>query len=132
MSGLIYIHIKPSDLQTMWHNLTLNVPITTKVVCFCCLLKYFRSLFDKQCRPRSDCSCRTILIWVHIVYPYTYISQGSTVARGRVLDSRRVAGLSPIGVTVLCPFARHIYPCLVLVQPKKTRPNLTEKLLTGT
>ena len=26
---------------------------------------------------------------------------------------------------------RHIYPSLVLVQPRKTRPCLTEKLLTG-
>ena len=25
----------------------------------------------------------------------------------------------------------YIYPCLVLVQPRKTRPNITEKLLTG-
>ena len=37
------------------------------------------------------------------------------------------AGLSPIGVTVLCPWARHIYPSLVLYQPRKTRPNITEK-----
>ena len=42
------------------------------VVCFCHLLKYFRSLFDKQCRPRSDWSC---LIRVHNVCPYTYICQ---------------------------------------------------------
>ena len=43
------------------------VPITTKVVCFCRLLNCFRSLFDKQCMPRSDCSCRSSLIWVHTV-----------------------------------------------------------------
>ena len=29
------------------------------------------------------------------------------------------------------PGARHIYPSLVLVQPRKTRPNLTERLLMG-
>ena len=33
---------------------------------------------------------------------------------------------------VLCPWARHINPCLVLVQPKKTCLDITEKLLTGT
>ena len=29
------------------------------------------------------------------------------------------------------PWARHIYPSLVLVQPRKTRPFLTERLLKG-
>ena len=29
------------------------------------------------------------------------------------------------------PLARHIYPSLVLVQPRKTRPYITENLLTG-
>ena len=29
------------------------------------------------------------------------------------------------------PLARHIYPSLVLVQPRNTRPCLTEKLLLG-
>ena len=28
--------------------------------------------------------------------------------------------------------AQHINLCLVLVQPRKTRPNITDKLLTGT
>ena len=36
--------------------LTLNAPIATKVVCFFRLLKCLRSLFGKQCGPRSDCS----------------------------------------------------------------------------
>ena len=29
----------------------------------------------------------------------------------------------------LCPSARHISPSLVLVQPRKTRPYITERLL---
>ena len=33
--------------------------------------------------------------------------------------------------TAVSPWARHIYPCLVLVQPRKTRPDITERLLTG-
>ena len=41
----------------------------------CHLLKCFRSLLDKQWRPRSDCSCRSSLIWVNTVCFYTYISQ---------------------------------------------------------
>ena len=31
--------------------------MATKVVCFSHLLKCFRSLYGKQCGPRSDCSC---------------------------------------------------------------------------
>ena len=37
-------------------DLTLNVPITTKVVCFSRLLNCLGSLYGKQCGPRSDCS----------------------------------------------------------------------------
>ena len=51
--------------------LTLNAPITTKVVCFSHLLKCSRSLYGKQCEPRSDCSYRSSLFWVHAVCSYT-------------------------------------------------------------
>ena len=54
---------------------------------------------------------------------------------GRVLDSGLRgcgAGLSLSGVTALCLKARHINPSLVLVQPRKTRPKITEKILIGT
>ena len=37
-------------------EITLNAPISTKVVCFSRLLKCLRSLCGKQCGPRSDCS----------------------------------------------------------------------------
>ena len=51
---------------------------------------------------------------------------------GRVLDSSpRAVGSSLTGVTALCPGARHINPSLVLVQPRKTRPFITERLLMG-
>ena len=42
------------------------------------------------------------------------------------------AGSSLTGKTKLCPWAWHIYPCQVLVQYRKTSPDITEKLLTGT
>ena len=41
-------------------SLTLKASIATKVVCFCHLLKCFRSLFYNQCRPRSDCYGSTL------------------------------------------------------------------------
>ena len=40
--------------------LTLYAPIATKVVCYSRLLKCLRSLFGKQCGPRSDCSGSTL------------------------------------------------------------------------
>ena len=48
-----------------------NAPIITKVVCFSRLLKCLRSLYGKQCGPRSDCSYRSSLFWVHGVCFYT-------------------------------------------------------------
>ena len=54
---------------------------------------------------------------------------------GSVLEcltrDRGAAGSSLTGVTVLCPCARHINPSLVLIQPRKTRPYITERLLMG-
>ena len=44
---------------------------------------------------------------------------------------RGAAGSSLTGVTALSPWARHIYLSLVLVQPRKTRPYITERLLMG-
>ena len=35
----------------------------------------------------------------------------------------RSAGSSLTGITALCPWAGHFYPCLVLVQPRQTRPD---------
>ena len=52
-------------------SLTLNAPIATEVVCFSRLLKCLRSLYGKQCGPRSDCSYRSSLIWVYTVCFYT-------------------------------------------------------------
>ena len=52
--------------------LTLKTPIPTKVVCFSRLLKCLRNLYGKQCGPRSDCSYRSSLFWVHTVCFYTY------------------------------------------------------------
>ena len=51
--------------------LILKAPIATKVVCFSRLLTCLRSLYGKQCGPRSDCSYRSSLFWVHAVCFYT-------------------------------------------------------------
>ena len=60
-------------------NLTLNAPIATKVVCFSRLLKCLRSIYCKQCGPRSDCVYRSSLFWVHAACFYTYICNSSVM-----------------------------------------------------
>ena len=44
---------------------------------------------------------------------------------------REAADSSLTGVTALCLRARHISPSLVMVQPRKTHPYITERLLMG-
>ena len=44
---------------------------------------------------------------------------------------RGAAGSSLTDVTASYPLARHINPSLVLVQPRKTRPYIIERLLMG-
>ena len=63
--------VKPSKTIQNTSDLTLNAPITTKVVCLSRLLKRLRRLFGKQCGPRSDCSYRSSLFWIHTVCSYT-------------------------------------------------------------
>ena len=48
--------------------ITLNAPIATKVICFSRLLNCLRSLYGKQCGPRSDCP-----------YPIGAVCSGSTL-----------------------------------------------------
>ena len=54
---------------------------------------------------------------------------------GSVVDcltrNRGAAGSSLTGVTALWSLSKNINPSLVLVQPRKTRPFITERLLMG-
>ena len=71
------------------------------------------------------CICHT---YNYLFWYCVYAILGAQWLSGRVLDPRVWA--SP--ASLRCgPWARHIYPSLVLVQPKKTRPCLTERLLMG-
>ena len=61
----------------------------------------------------------------------TRVVMGVQWLSGRVLDSRpRAAGLSLTGLTDLS-LSKNINPSLVLVQPRKTCPFITERLLMG-
>ena len=65
----------------------------------------------------------------------TYHMQKTRERSGSVVEcltrDRGAAGSSLTGVTVLCPWAKHINPSLVLVQPRKTPPYITERLSMG-
>ena len=60
-----------------------------------------------------------------------YIQEGSGSVVECLTRDREAAGSSLTGFTVMCPWARHIDASLVLVQPRKTCPYITEKLLMG-
>ena len=61
MKTMSNIFMMGSPNVTETSRLALNAPIATKVVCFSRLLKCLRSLYGKQCGPRSDCSYRSSL-----------------------------------------------------------------------
>ena len=55
---------------------------------------------------------------------------GAQWLNGKVLGLRLKSwGSSLTGITALWHWARHINPSLVLIQPRKTRPYITERLL---
>ena len=57
---------------------------------------------------------------------------GAQWLSGRVLDSRpRGRGFEPLRRHCVVSLSKNINPCLVLVQPRKTRPFITERLLMG-
>ena len=69
-------------------------------------------------------------------FTYTlYLQKFHRERSGSVVEwwtrDRRAAGSSLTGVTVLCPLSKNINPSLVLVQPRKTCPFKTERLLMG-
>ena len=55
---------------------------------------------------------------------------GAQWLSGRVLDSRpKGRGFEPHRRHYVVSLSKNIYPSLVLVQPRKTRPYITERLL---
>ena len=55
--------------------------------------------------------------------------KGAQWLSGRVLDSRPRVRASP--ASLRCVLKKNINPSLVLVQPRKTRPFIIERLLVG-
>ena len=58
--------------------------------------------------------------------------QGAQWLSGRVFDSRpKARGLEPHRRHCVVSLSKNINPSLVLVQPRKIRPYITERLLMG-
>ena len=75
----------------------------------------------------------SIIIIVTTIFTLISLPQvlfiGSAVC---LTQDQRVVASSLTSITALCPRAGHINPCLGLVQPSKTRPDVAERLFTGT
>ena len=78
-------------------------------------------------------SCPQSVLNLIKVLECMWVFFGAQWLSGRVLDSRpKCHGLWASPTSLRCgPWARHIYPSLVLVQPRKTRPYITKRLLMG-
>ena len=67
-----------------------------------------------------------------IIFLVCTLKSGAQWLSGRVLDSRpRGRGFEPHRHHCLVSLSKNINPSLVLVQPMKTRPFITERLLMG-
>ena len=66
------------------------------------------------------------------LYHHRIQQQGAQWLIGRVLNSRpRGRGFKPHRWHCVVSLSKNINPTLVLVQPRKTRPFITERLLMG-
>ena len=83
------------------------------------------SLFSFKMRSRSS-SSKFATNGGHVLYGF-WERSGSVVEC--LIWDRKAAGSRLTGVTALCPWARHINPCLVLVQPRKECPDITEQVI---
>ena len=80
------------------------------------------------------CKNDWLLLWSHAhLIACLFKTKGSAVAQWLSAwletEGQRVRA-SPASLRC-CPWARQIYPSLVQVQPRKTRPCITERLLMG-
>ena len=68
----------------------------------------------------------------HILVASLTLMEGAQWLSGRVLDSRpRGRGFEPHRCHCVVSLSKNIHPSLVLVQPRNTRPFITERLLMG-
>ena len=92
------------------------------------------SAFWKQCRYKSAGFIRSQLIRIYTnFHSHKYSESMSSVAQwGRVLDLRpRDRGFEPDQRHCVVSFSKNIDSSLLLVQPRKIHPNITDRFLIG-
>ena len=82
-----------------------------------------------QCLPATP-NLSKILVLATYILRYSDREHSGSVVECLTRDWG-AAGLSLTSATALCPWARHINPSLVLVQPRKTCPDITERCWLG-
>ena len=152
------IKIKNLLKNNVWIQLSPNcLPLTsTPWVFFLSSAEFFsKSIFISGIR--SDCQTLN-LIWVQsgckvyqqttvvgnelisvysfiitnpVMMVYLLLRKGSGSVEECLTWDRGAAGSSLTDITELCPWARHINSSLILVQPRKILPYITQRLLIG-
>ena len=85
---------------------------------------------DVLFRKRWTIECYSFRVWVQ--YFFLIDQGGAQWLSGRVLDSRpKGRGFEPHRRHCVVSLSKNINPSLVLVQPRKTRTSITERLLMG-
>ena len=74
--------------------------------------------------------CATCPVWgIHLQLILYFVFREHSGKSALLEIEGLQVGASPASLCCVCE--RHINPCLVLVQPRKTRPNITEKCSLG-
>ena len=81
----------------------------------------------------GKCSCLCVAtVYDRLFYPFPLEQKGAQWLNGRMLDSRpKGRGFESHRRHCVVSLSKNINPSLVLVQPRKTRPFITERLLMG-
>ena len=96
----------------------------------CALLTY--SYFTSKCALLKYPNNTGMCITHFSLFPWHICITGAQWLSGRVLDSRpKGRGFEPHRRHCIVSLSKNINPSLVLVQPRKTRPFITERLLMG-
>ena len=115
------LHLGPTNVRIRPLNSRKLVAVLSS------LGKLFHTRADSN--PNDLCPYVTVLT-VGILTVFSYLKQ-HFVCLTSTRSLRYSGGMLLIHLYVSVAMHRHIYPSLVLVQPRKTRPCLTERLLMG-
>ena len=90
------------------------------------------AVYSSLGRTKVLCATSLVLLGAKAKFLRRKPKVGAHWLSGRVLDLRpKGRGLEPHGRHCVVSLSKNVNPSLVLVQPRKTRPFITERLLIG-